>query len=128
VILPTPSGLRSVPVTDLLPLAYVATTASRLPFAAEYLEPVRAGRKVATIRFGESARLGPTDLVFETSPEVVLPAEVTSLVRKRLGDVTLEEAVAARSADLAQMRQRMPGHYPGITAEDEVTVVRFRLT
>lgn len=130
VILPTRSGLRSVPVAELLPLAYVSTTASsqRVAFAAEYLEAVRAGRKVATIRLRDSVRLGEADLVFETSPEVVLPGEVTSLVRKPLGDVTLEEAVAAGNADLADLRTRMPRHYPEITPDDVVTIVGFRLT
>ncbi len=130
VILPTPSGPRTVPVAGLLPFAYVAATASRqrVGFAAEYLDAVRAGRKVATIRLRDTVRLGEADLVFESSPEVVLPGEVTSLVRKRLGDVTPEEAAAAGNADLADLAERMPRHYPGITPDDVITIVGFRLT
>lgn len=130
VIVPTPDGPRSIPATSLLPHAYSATTAQRqrLEFAPDYLDAVRAGTKRATIRRNDSFRLGPADLVFDADAGVVLTGEVTSLVQKRLGEVTLEEARIAGNTDLDHLAARLSRHYPGVTAEDVVTIVGFRLT
>ncbi len=128
VIVPTPDGPRSIPATSLLPHAYSATTAQRqrIEFAPDHLDGVRAGTKRATIRRNDSFRLGPADLVFDV--DVGLTGEVTSLVQKRLGEVTLEEARTAGNADLEDLAERMPRHYPGITLDDVITIVGFRLT
>ncbi|MFF4396590.1 ASCH domain-containing protein [Streptomyces sp. NPDC001480] len=99
----------------------------RVYFHPDYLEPVRSGAKRATIRYRDPVDPGPADLVFQTDPEVVLAGEVTDVSPKRLAEVTDEEAVAAGNRDHADLLARLPRHYPEITADDEVTIVRFRV-
>ncbi|MEU5592488.1 ASCH domain-containing protein [Streptomyces sp. NPDC020298] len=99
----------------------------RVHFHPDYLEPVRGGAKHATIRYRDPINPGPADLVFEADPEVVLAGEVTKVSPKRLADVTDEEAVAAGNRDRGDLLARLPRHYPEIAADDEVTIVHFRV-
>ena len=112
VIVPTPAGLRSVLAADLMPPAQrwtpegmndLAPSLNRdaetagppvVRFHPRYLEGVRSGAKTRTTRFRDPARLGPARLVFESDPEVVLPAEVTDIRHCPVSDLTEQDARA----------------------------------
>ncbi|MGW5258668.1 ASCH domain-containing protein [Streptomyces sp. NPDC004012] len=99
----------------------------RVYFHPDYLEAVRRGAKHATIRYRDPITPGPADLVFQTDPEVVVAGEVTNVSSKRLAEVTDDEAAAVGNRDHADLLARLPRHYPDITADDEVTIVHFRV-
>ncbi|WP_330234627.1 ASCH domain-containing protein [Streptomyces sp. NBC_00566] len=64
------------------------------PGSPRYLEDVRSGVKTRTTRFRDPAQLGPARLVFESDPEVVLPAQVAGIRRCLVGDLTDQDARA----------------------------------
>ncbi|MEU8773536.1 ASCH domain-containing protein [Streptomyces sp. NPDC048606] len=145
VIVPTPDGPRSVLAADLLPLTQrwtpegmVGLDASLyqdpetagppiIRFNPRYLEAVRSGAKTKTTRFRDPAELGPARLVFESDPEVVLPAEVTDIRHCRVDDLTDQDARAEGLTTAAELREGLRGHYPDLAGTDEVDVVTFRI-
>ncbi|MEV5569800.1 ASCH domain-containing protein [Spirillospora sp. NPDC052269] len=146
VIVPTPEGLRSVLAADLMPLAQQwtpdagmvdldqslyqdpdTTGPQIIRFNPRYLEAVRAGAKTKTTRFRDPARLGPARLVFESDPQVVIPAEVTEIRHCLVADLTDQDARAEAMTVAADLRQALKGHYPDLTATDEVDVITFHL-
>ncbi|MFC8918334.1 ASCH domain-containing protein [Streptomyces sp. NPDC057116] len=146
VIVPTPAGLRSVLAADLMPLAQRWTPEAgmngldpslyRDPEAAgppiirfnpRYLEAVRSGVKTKTTRFRDPAQLGPARLVFESDPEVVLPAEVTGIRHCMVSDLTDQDAQAEGLTTAAQLREVLQRHYSGLVGTDQVDVVTFRI-
>lgn len=144
VLIPTPEGVRSVTVGDLLPYAYVwsdnrlahtppavqgvePARPQSLTFHPDYLDAVRAGTKTATVRRHDRVRPGPVGLVFELDDPVTLPGVVTRVEAKRFAELTEADAVADGCRDVAELRRRLPRHYPGMGPADPVTVVHFRL-
>ncbi|WP_200836985.1 ASCH domain-containing protein [Streptomyces sp. WAC05374] len=146
VIVPTPAGLRSVLAADLMPLAQRWTPEAgmngldpslyRDPEAAgppiirfnpRYLEAVRSGVKTKTTRFRDPAQLGPARLVFESDPEVVLPAEVTGIRHCLVSDLTDQDAQAEGLTTAARLREVLQGHYPDLVGTDGVDVITFRI-
>ncbi|MEU3411679.1 ASCH domain-containing protein [Streptomyces sp. NPDC006658] len=146
VIVPTPAGLRSVLAADLVPLAQQWTPESGMNgldpslyqdpetagppvirFNPRYLQAVRSGAKSGTTRFRDPARLGPARLVFESDPEVVLPAEVTGIRHCLVGELTDQDARAEGLSTAAELREALKGHYPDLAGTDEVDVITFRV-
>lgn len=147
VIVPTPEGLRSVLAADLLPLAQQwnpqdgmtglndslyqdpeTTGPQIIRFHPRYLDAVRSGAKTKTTRFRDPARVGPARLVFESDPEVVMPAEVIGVRQCRVDDVTDDDARAEGLEAAADLRSGLKRHYPTLTGADEVDVVAFRIS
>jgi hypothetical protein len=114
----------------LLPQAYLANGGRHqaVRFHPDYLELVRSGAKRTTIRFRDPFKRGGADLIFETDPAVVLPAQITRVSRKRVADLTDEDARADGFADLAELMERLRGHYDDLQPTDEIDVVYFDLT
>jgi cytidine deaminase len=127
VLLPTDAGVRSVAIQQLLPSAFRAANGihQKVRFHPDYLELVRSGAKRTTIRFRDPVHEGPADLVFELDQEVVLPGEVTRVARKRVHDLTDEDARADGFAGLAELMERLHFHYPELQPADEIDVVHF---
>ncbi|MCO5994373.1 ASCH domain-containing protein [Actinoallomurus rhizosphaericola] len=99
-----------------------------LYFHRDYLDAVRAGTKVTTIRHRDPVTVGPVNLVFELEEEVTLPGVITGVVGKRVAELTEPDAVADGFRDLAELRDRLRYHYPDIRPDDEITIVYFELT
>jgi cytidine deaminase len=126
VLTATAEGVRSAAIGDLLPSAYVwadhaeaagpgpASAAPPLYFHRDYLDAVRAGTKITTIRFRDPVTTGPVNLVFELDEEVTLPGLITQVVGKHVAELTEADAVA-------------DGFRPGIQPTDDITVVDFQL-
>nr|WP_237751134.1 ASCH domain-containing protein [Streptomyces collinus] len=96
-------------------------------FNPRYLDNVRSGAKTKTTRFRDPARLGPARLVFESDPEVVLPAEVTGIRHCLVSDLTDQDARAEGLTTAAELREGLKSHYPDLTETDEVDVVTFQI-
>jgi cytidine deaminase len=141
VLVPVADGIRSVPIADLLPHAYVwgehaAGSGGTLPQAATqdlyfhpgYLDAVRTGRKTTTVRFRDPVETGPVNMVFELDDEVVLPGVITQVIPKVVAELTEPDAVADGFRDLAELQDRLRFHYPDIKPTDEAVIVHFRLT
>ncbi|MGV9348697.1 ASCH domain-containing protein [Streptomyces spiralis] len=147
VIVPTPAGLRSVLAADLMPLAQRWTPEAGMNgldpslyqdpetagppiirFNPRYLEDVRSGAKTKTTRFRDPAQLGPARLVFESDPEVVLPADVTGIRRCLVSDLTNQDAQAEGLTTAAELREGLKGHYPDLVETDEVDIITFQIT
>ncbi|MFD8295459.1 ASCH domain-containing protein [Streptomyces bauhiniae] len=145
VIVPTPEGPRSVLAADLMPLTQRWTPEGMseldpslyqdpetagppiIRFNPRYLEAVRSGAKTRTTRFRDAAQLGPARLVFESDPEVVLPAEVTGIRHCLAGDLTDQDAQAEGLTTATELREALKGHYPDLAATDEVDVITFQI-
>ncbi|WP_078954315.1 ASCH domain-containing protein [Streptomyces sp. H021] len=145
VIVPTPAGPRSVLAADLMPLTQRWTPEGMssldpslyqdpetagppiIRFNPRYLEGVRSGAKTKTTRFRDPARLGPARLVFESDPEVVLPAEVTGIRHCLVSELTDQDAQAEGLTTAAELREGLKGHYPDLSGTDEVDVVTFQI-
>ncbi|WP_186778397.1 ASCH domain-containing protein [Streptomyces salinarius] len=143
VIVPTPSGLRSVLAADLMPLTQRWTPEGMsaldpslyrdsetagppiIRFNPRYLEGVRSGTKTRTTRLGDPAQLGPVRLVFESDPEVVLSAEVTGIRHCLVSDLTHQDAQAEGLSTAAELREALKAHYPNLAGTDEVDVITF---
>lgn len=146
VIVPTPSGLRSVLAADLMPLTQRWTPEAGMNgldpslyqdpetagppiirFNPRYLEAVRSGAKTKTTRFRDPAQLGSARLVFESDPEVVLPADVIDIRHCLVTELTDQDARAEGLTTATELRAGLKGHYPDLAATDEVDVVTFQL-
>ncbi|CAM3703919.1 ASCH domain-containing protein [Occultella aeris] len=96
-------------------------------FHPDYLEPVRAGTKVTTVRYREDMVVGPAELVFDTQPTIALTGEVTGVRRTRLDELTDADARADGFADRDALIERLRTvHYPDLPDDADVTVVYFR--
>ncbi|MEV5709271.1 ASCH domain-containing protein [Actinoallomurus sp. NPDC052274] len=98
-----------------------------LRFHRDYLDAVRTGTKVTTIRFRDPGTTGPVNLVFEPDEEVTLPGLITEVVGKRVAELTDADAVADGFRELAELQDRLRYHYPEIKPTDEIAIVHFRL-
>ncbi|MGW5306470.1 ASCH domain-containing protein [Streptomyces griseoluteus] len=145
VIVPTPEGPRSVLAADLMPLTQRWTPEGMngldpslyedpetagppiIRFHPRYLEGVRSGTKTRTTRFRDPARPGSARLVFESDPEVVLPAEVTGIRHCRVSDLTDQDARAEGLTKATEFQEALRSHYPDLVATDEVDVITFRI-
>ncbi|MFE2141441.1 ASCH domain-containing protein [Streptomyces sp. NPDC059456] len=146
VIVPTPEGPRSVLAADLMPLTQRWTPETGMNgldpslyqdpetagppiirFNPRYLEDVRSGAKTKTTRFRDPAQLGPARLVFESDPEVVLPAEVTGMRHCLVADLTDQDAQAEGLTTATELREALKGHYPDLVETDEVDVITFQV-
>ncbi|GAA4605663.1 hypothetical protein GCM10023195_19850 [Actinoallomurus liliacearum] len=97
-----------------------------LHFHRDYLDAVRAGTKVTTIRFRDPGTIGPVNLVFELDEEVTLPGLITEVVGKRVAELTDADAVADGFRELPELQARLRYHYPEIQPTDEIVIVHFR--
>lgn len=105
---------------------------TELPLFGRYLEWLREGRKVTTIRFRKGAVEVPFSSrlpLFETpdfSPgDRSKPTEhvaISSLRYQRFGELTVADALRDGFRDLADMRQGLKTIYPELSDEDWVTV------
>ncbi len=129
VILPIEGDVDTRPVRDLLPYTYYYPDAhpSRfLRFNPRYYEAILDGTKRATTRYNDPASVGSAWLVFEFDDEYKrLPAVIDSVERKRFDELTDEDAQSEGAPTAESLREALRHHYPDITDESPVDLVRF---
>lgn len=127
------NGLTAVPVRELLPHAFDWRTLGapqRVYLWEGYEQAILDGRKQQTIRVDDPFRAGPAELVFEheDGTSLSLAAEITDVRTTTRAALTDDDARADGFDDLADLHAALDRHYPGLTADDEVDIVRFERT
>lgn len=121
VLVPTETGIRSVPIAQLLPYSYRQPDENPrrfIRFNTRYYESIRAGEKTHTIRYRDPAPLGPITLAFEDGENVgftLLPGVIDGSTRIRLSDLDQE------------YQEGLRGHYPDLPDDAELDDIRFHL-
>ncbi|MGC2940893.1 MULTISPECIES: ASCH domain-containing protein [unclassified Brevibacterium] len=126
------TGERSIaPITELLPSSYrhpESAPTRLLRFHARYFDAVADGTKTLTVRWNESHRAGQTLAYFEDTEDGALPVEVTSVMVKRLDEVSPEDLELVRPGGLDRYIGNLRSRYPTMPADANVEIVRFRRT
>lgn len=65
--------------------------------------------------------------MFESDPEVVLPAEVTGIRHCLVSDLTNQDAQAEGLTTATELREGLKGHYADLAGTDEVDVITFQI-
>ncbi|MEM3936606.1 MAG: ASCH domain-containing protein [Thermofilaceae archaeon] len=96
-----------------------------LLFSKKYLQDLLSGRKTATIRLG-SVRYRPGDVTLVHCGGLVLGrVRIKSVERKKLIDLTEEDARIDGFESLRDLLVAIRQHYPNIRANTPLTVLRF---
>jgi hypothetical protein len=89
------------------------------------IDAILAGTKTSTTRKGiRSYPLGPT---VTTDGHRRVDIEITSIEPKRVANLTAADAASDGSASIADYRKALLHSYPGLTDDDIVSVIHFRL-
>lgn len=131
VIVPTQDGPDYTPVRDMLPFPYRhpdAAPARFVRFNSRYHDAIAAGVKTATVRYRDPVEVGPALFVFEDDDGYRRMRAVIDRVESRRFDaLTVEDARLENASSVDALRNGLGGHYPGITDDAIVDVVRFHL-
>ncbi|RLF05237.1 MAG: ASCH domain-containing protein [Thermoprotei archaeon] len=96
-----------------------------LMFSRKYLAELLRGSKTCTIRLGNiKYRVGDTVLVY-CGGLVLGRVRITGIERKKLIDLTEEDAKLDGFSSLYELLKALRQHYPNIRANTPVTVIRF---
>lgn len=94
-----------------------------LPLAAEYLQKVRQGKKLSTVRRGQrNFALGPAVL---RAGDLSLKVRITAVKYSTLDQLTDQDALADGFSDRNELMGALRRWYPDITAAEVMTIVRF---
>lgn len=97
-----------------------------LMFSKKYFNKLINGEKIATIRLN-NLNLKPGDKFFIHSGGYVLGlAEVTNLTKKKINELTNEDAVKDGFNDVNELLRNLKQHYPGVKSTTLVNVIEFR--
>lgn len=97
-----------------------------LMFSKKYLDKLLKGEKLATIRLRDVG-LKPGDRFFMHSGGYVLGiAEVTDISKKRLRELTLEDALRDGFKSLEELLAVVKEHYPRIKENTVVHIIGFK--
>lgn len=99
----------------------------RLPFAPKYRERVVAGTKYATVRRGRRHAKPGQAIELRFGWRGSMPAHVTRVSFVRVADLTSADALADGFTCRDELLAALERHYPDITPDDPVTIIRFRL-
>lgn len=131
VIVPTPVGPISTPIREMLPYAYHhpdAAPARFVRFNSRYYDAIAAGLKTTTIRYRDPIEIGPALFVFEEDDGYRRLRGVIDRVESRRFDaLTMEDVRRENASSVDALRDGLRGHYPDITHDAIVDVVRFHL-
>lgn len=126
------SGLKAVPVSELLPYAYdwnAVEQPQKIYMWEGYEASIRDGSKRQTIRIDDPFHPGPAQIVFEkgNGEVVTIDATVTSVVETSYRELTVEQARRDGFASLAELHQALNTHYPDLAEDDMTDVVSFEI-
>ena len=101
------------------------TSISHLSFKKEYIKKIFKGLKTTTIRLGI---LTPkSKLVIYGDGKALGRVVVESVKYTKVKDLTDEDAALDGFKNKEELRAALSKHYPGISGDDWVTVIRFRV-
>ncbi len=96
-----------------------------LMFAKRYFDDLVSGRKLATVRAGR-ARYKPGDVVLVHCGGYVLGrVRIVSVEKKKVVDLTEEDARLDGFSSLRDLLAALKQHYPAIRANTPLTILRF---
>lgn len=120
-----------LPVRELLPHSYRhpdATPDRFVRFNSRYYEPILAGLKTATIRYRDPVSVGPAWFVFEDDDgHRRVRGVVDDIETRRFDALTHEDVLLEGASSVDALQEGLRGHYPDISDEATVEVVRFHL-
>jgi hypothetical protein len=99
---------------------------TRIPLHSEYLPLVESGRKRSTIRAGQ--RQIPPGKAEIVAGGCAVPVQVTQTVQKPFKALDHADAIADGFDSLESLRGALHGFYPGLSADDIVSVIYFERT
>ena len=102
-----------------------ANAARVLRFNKRYYDDVASGVKTSTVRWDESAKIGPAILYFEDSAQPPLSGEVLAVHRYQLSDLTPERLRLGADGSVQAYVEGLRRHYPQMPDEAQVDVVDF---
>ncbi|MCC6003600.1 MAG: ASCH domain-containing protein [Thermofilum sp.] len=95
-------------------------------FSQRYLEKLLSGEKRATIRLRcPGLRPGDKALV-HCGGRIIGEVEVLAVYRKRLRDITIDEALLDGFISLHELRLHLKKHYPGVRENAHLCILIFR--
>ena len=114
------------PISDGRPTTSATTRPSNvIKSAPASIDAIRAGTKTSTTRKGiRSYPIGPA---VTTDGKRHVTIEITRIDPKRVGNLTAADAASDGSDSLAAYRATLVHSYPGLTDDDIVSVVHFRV-
>jgi uncharacterized protein YqfB (UPF0267 family) len=96
-----------------------------LKFTDKSIKAIQAGTKTATIRKG--ARPLPATVRAVGNPGDMVMLDSVTTTTKKLSELTEADAKANGSVSLDELKTELLNDYPGLTADDTVTVISFKL-
>ncbi len=98
-----------------------------LHFRPEYVKQILSGKKRMTVRLGvRNVRPGMI-IILAAGGKPFARARVVSVRRKRVRDITDEEVKKEGYSDFTEFYAALRSLYPGISLDDEVTIIEWRL-
>ncbi len=98
-----------------------------LHFRPEYVRAILSGRKRSTIRIGARHVRPGMVIVLAAGGKPFAKARVVSVKRKRIREITEDEIRKEGFSDFAELYAALRSHYPGISLDDEVTIIEWLL-
>lgn len=89
----------------------------------QYLDLIRSGRKTATVRIRNVAQ--PEQTIAFTNYRSTVYATCTDVVPRTIDTLTNADADADGFEDVHALRAALLEHYPTLTPDDRVWVIRF---
>jgi len=99
---------------------------SYLSFKKEYIKKIFEGLKTTTIRLGILTPKKDEVLIYGNGKALGKIA-IESIRYTKVKDLTDEDAVLDGFKDKRELKAALSKHYPGISADDWVTVIKFRV-
>lgn len=131
VIVPTPDGPERRPIRELLPFAYSDPEVPPerfVRFDGRYHDAIAAGLKTATIRYRDPVAVGPALFVFEEDDGYrQLHGQIDQVESRSFDALTEDDVRLENVSSVDALRDGLRGHYPGITNDAVVDVVRFHV-
>lgn len=97
-----------------------------LNFKREYKDAILSGEKTCTIRLRTNLRAGDEARIVAGGERIGI-AEITGVTRKRVSDLTYNDAKRDGFSNLEDLLNALRRHYRDIGPDTEISVIRFRL-
>jgi len=98
-----------------------------LHFRPEYVRAILSGKKRATIRVGARNVRPGMIIILAVGGKPFAKARVVSVRRKKVREITEEETRKEGFSDFTELYAALRSHYPGLSLDDEVTIIEWQL-
>ncbi len=96
-----------------------------LEFSGKYLDMLRSGQKRGTVRLGKLKIEPGTVVTIHSGGYVVGKAIIIGVDYKKVRELTEEDAKEDGFKSLQELLNALKAHYPSLSEDDDVTVIRF---